>query len=137
MISTQRLIIMFVLINLAVTIATFTYQEETTWNSTPFDNMLNQVQEFEEKAQEDESVIGGMLSAAAKVIEATVIDPIRFGWMILKFLYYAFVPFSINGDMASSTVEEVFIVILSVVRSVLAVLAGLEIYLIFKNKKAT
>lgn len=137
MISTQRLIIIMLMINVVVGIVDLTYYSPTQYQTTPFDSINNQLDAFQQKAQEEETTWGGLFSGAVNVLEVTVINPLRFGYTLLRFLWKAFIPFSILPTGNETPVENVVITVIILFRSLLALIMGIEIYLFFKNKKTT
>ena len=134
MISTQRLVVLFIMINVVVGIVDLTYYSPTAYQSTPFDSIVSELDDFQE---EQEKVWGGLLSGASQVVETTIINPLRLGYTLLRFFWKAFIPFSVYPRTDYSTFENVGVTILTLFRTLLSLIVGFEAYAFYKNKKQT
>jgi len=125
------------MINVVVGIVDLTYYSPTTYQSTPFDSIVSELDDFQEEQEKDDTVWGGLLSGASQVVETTIINPLRLGYTLLRFFWKAFIPFSVYPRTDYSTFENVGVTILTLFRTLLSLIVGFEAYAFYKNKKQT
>jgi hypothetical protein len=136
MISTQRLLLMFLMINVIVGIVDVSYYNPLSYDNQFLDGITTDLDEFSENIQKEDSIWGGILG---KLIDAvsTIVNGVRLGFLLLYFFFKIMIPWPIARLTSYSAIELMIVDFINLFRLLMTLLAGLEIYNLFKNKKAT
>lgn len=138
MISSQRIIFIFIFLNIISGMVTHLAIDSKTYDKGIFDQFIENTEETRQTYAEDntDTWYGGILSTGVMVIQ-TIGNTIRMGWEIVRYMMTAMNPFSITTNDSYTGIENVMITALIIFRSLITVLASIEFYNIIKNKKAT
>lgn len=136
-VSTQRIFILFVLINLAVGVADITYFNPTAYSTAPFSKLTDTGDRYSIEWDDENTMWKSTNPDAIPNEEATITNSQKTGFMITRFIATSFIPFSIMPQSDMSITEQVLATMIAIFRIFIGFLAGLEMYLLFKNRKAT
>lgn len=137
MISSQRLFLLLIGLNLLVGMAAEVYHDPVSDNVDQVTVETQLMEQYETEFQSQEGIWGSVKATADRIWESTIGSPIRWGWTLLKLLVRGLNPFSFSASDFVNPVEQEIARYLIFFRSALMTIVILEGYLLFKNKKAT
>lgn len=135
MISTQRLILIILFMNIAIGIAGSIYQNPTFYEEDYFyeDNTLYENYGTNFK---DSDTHSGIVNREQQY-EVSIGNSIEWGEITLNILWNGLNPFSFTANDFNSDIEKVFANVLILFRSLMYIIIIIEVYMFFKNKKNT
>lgn len=139
MISSQKIVAMIIGINIMLGIILTAIETDGTTDPdfTSIDTIRGTIDKEEENAQSEEGVWGSIKSAVSKITEATIGNIIKWGLGLYNILKLGFNPWSISPSDYTNQIEILMARILLGIRSFITALLLFELYVVFKNKKAT
>lgn len=138
MISTQKILTMVILIQIMLGLtATFLLEPENTDNiDKDMKTERDSIQSEETSFTSEEGIWGTVKATAGQVYDSTIGNALKWGASIINFLNKAFNPWAITGEYETE-IEKQAANIIQTIRIFLLAITALELYLLFKNKKAT
>lgn len=139
MISSQKIIAMIIGINimLGIILNAIGTDSNTNPDFTSIDTITGTIDKEEENAQSEEGVWGSIKSAVSKITEATIGNIIKWGLGLYNIFKLGFNPWSISPSDYTNQIEILMARILLGIRSFITAFLLFELYVVFKNKKAT
>lgn len=138
MISSQRIITMIIGINLIIGMIMTGYNNPTEYNNEAVQNEISFIENSQnEYTDEDTGVWGTVKAGAGRLYENTIGNVIKWGYIILSVFIRGINPLSINAGMFENQVLKLIANMILFTRSIMVLVVIFEIYLVFKNKKAT
>lgn len=138
MITSQRLIIIFVLFNILTGIVATIYSNPTA-GSTDKTQIITEADNLQNTAggsMTDNNLYGG-ISNTNLVGETSIGNPLGWGTILINVFAKGFNPIAILPNQTLTEIENIFIVLLGLMKAFINVILILEIYMIFKNKKTS
>jgi hypothetical protein len=136
MITTQRLIMILIVINIVMGLIINDGTSTDTIN-----NMINEVDELYDSLTISQSDLEpGYWSAFTSALSIgldILLVPLKIGWIMLTMLLKAFVPLPLNEAMWDTPMLKLISVILTFFKSLLVILTVVEIWNVIRNRKAT
>lgn len=105
-------------------------------NNVILNNEMNLLQEKETSMQTTEYQIGNIRNPNIDT-ESTFGNIFSMGKLIANVFIYGLNPFSINSDMLNNYLEKLALSVLELIRSMMYVLAIVELYMFVKNRKTS
>lgn len=133
MISTQRLIMIVVLINLMTGIVGNIYIKPTTYDNNIIAGEEDYSQQYSENLLQEDKYSG--IRNRGYDSEQSIGNSITLGSNIWDIIIDGVNPLSVHPNMFESDIEKMFAIILSMFRLLLGIILIVEIYMIFKNRK--
>lgn len=137
MLSTQRLIMIFVLINILIGVGIGIYKNPTIYGDTTAQQEIDIMEDQQAEFEEEETEYGGIPTTDTSGEGKTIGNPIKMGAILWDIVLGGLNPLSIRPGMFQTTTEKIIATMLLMFRSLMAIIAGLELFLLFKNRKAT
>lgn len=139
MISSQKIVAMIIGINIMLGIILTAIETDGTTDPdfTSIDTISGTIDKEEENAQSEEGVWGSIKSAVSKITEATIGNVMKWGLGLYNIFKLGFNPWSISPSDYTNQIEILMARILLGIRSFITALLLFELYVVFKNKKAT
>lgn len=141
MISSQRLIMISVLLSLTLVMATDIYRNigNTDYYTTLSGEIINFTSQHETRLSEAQSndSIYGTIKTENPVQENQVGNSVTWGGRVLKTIFFAFVPWPIHNDAAWEPLERWTMTLINLFRTILIFFIYLEVFLIWFNKKTS
>lgn len=135
MLSTHRLLIMLIAMNMMIGIAVSIYNSPQTLDTKQMEVENEKLEESEEYAEEEQSIWGSIKASAEKGYESTIGNPIRWGWTILRIFIRGINPFSFMPSDFTNEIEQEIARVLILIRSLITTITIIEGYMVFKNDK--
>lgn len=137
MISTQRLIMLVIGINLLIGMVGEIWVNPTGYTtSQQLEVEIDKMEDLEVNLESEEGIWGSVKQSAGQE-ETTIGSAINWGYSILGVFIRGINPLSIHPSMFTNTIEQVFAWFLIFFRSLIATILGIELYLVYKNKKTS
>lgn len=136
MITTQRLIIIVIVMNLVLGWASAIYTNPSSYVQGQMTEEQDYLVHYETTSDTNEFIFGGVQRTETQE-EPTVIDSFRGGWVLIDIFINAINPLSINRTQFTREIEKIFADFLMLVRSLFILLMIFEAYLVYKNKKGS
>jgi len=138
MITSQRLIIIFVLFNIFTGVVATIYNNPTvgSLDKTQIVNEQSNVNSQITKANSEDSLYGG-IGSNTLVSEQSIGNPLGWGAILINVFSKGFNPISILPEKSNVAIENIFVFLLILVKTMISIILILEIYMIFKNKKTS
>lgn len=135
MISTQRLLMITIGINLLIGLVSAAYGNITAFDE---DDFTTQICGIEDKVNQFDSSdeYSGVTNREFQQ-ETSIGNPISWGKVLLDTFRCGLNPFGFTANDFEHTMEKMVAFIIMLFRSLMWILLILEIYLLFKNKKAS
>ena len=137
MISSQRLMLIIIALNMLIGFTGEIYHNPTGYSSTTATIEQALMEEYEQEFQSEEGLWGTVKATANKIYENTIGNVVSWGRIIFKVFIDGINPFSFTASDFSHPVEKQFANILVLFRSLMTAILILEGYMIFKNKKSS
>lgn len=137
MISSQRLIMIFILINIVAGIGVSIYAQPNTYDETQTLEHITINEQYESEFKEDNTKYGGTSVEDDAGEGKTVGNVMKMGSMLWDITINSLNPFSVNRTMFTTSLERIIADILVLFRILGTILMSIELYLLFKNRKAT
>lgn len=140
MISSQKIIMMIILINVMIGFAIKFTESPDTFTLSKMDDFTSQQNTIESEKDNfvsEEGLWGSVKAKASQVYETTIGNVLQWGGAIIGILIQGFNPWSISTSQYTNIIEQTIVVIIGTIRTMMTALLMFEIYLIFKNKKST
>lgn len=141
MITSQRILIIFFTINVLIGIATHIYLNPTLSSYVGNGEVVFGQEQTNVESQVDQYGSDDTLYSGIKnkdyITETTVGNPITWTQIIFDVLNKGFNPFAITPSDYDTYIENAFAWLLNFVKSIFSLIAILEIYMLFKNRKTS
>lgn len=137
MISSQRIIFMFILINILIGIGIGIYKNPTAYDSSIIDEEIQIMEDQQVEFEEENTEWGGIPTTDTSGEGKTIGNPLKMGAIVWNMFLDAIAPWSIHPWMFNNTVEKIIAWLLMLFRAIGTSLLIFETILVFKNKKAT
>lgn len=134
-VSTHRLILMFVMLNLIIGIAGTAYYSPRSRNTNVITEYTDLGGEWEDELTSEDAKWGTAKSTSNQFTETTVGNTFTIGKFIWNVFWMGINPFSIRPSMVDTDIEKIIAYILEWFRSLLMIVIALEAYFVFKNRK--
>lgn len=137
-ISTQRLIIIVVLMNLLIGVVGEMYYEPDSFNTQKVEDEIGYLEQKEVEMESEEGLWGSVKSTASRIYESTIGDPIKWGGTIASIFIRGINPFYKAGIEYTNNEAETFtIYMIGFLRTLIYLVLIVEMYFVWKNKKTT
>lgn len=133
MINSQKLIITFTIMSMLIGIVFGQMQLE---NYNPSNINMNYTNQQLINMEDQNSLYASQKNTQYQT-EFTIGSASNWGVNILNVLWDAAYPWSISTNLAQDELEKAIIIIVNIFRTLISILASLEIYFIFKNRKVS
>lgn len=138
MISSQRLLMIIIGINLIIGITAEMYAHPTTWeNVTQLNTEKDIASDVEQDFVSEEGIWGNVKSTASRLYEGTIGSTIKWGSGLIKIFARGINPFSFSSKDFDTQIEKTIADIIVYIRFLMTILIVFEIYQVFKNRKAS
>lgn len=137
MISTQKIILMAILINVMIGIVLSLDKDINNPDFTTIDELTSSIDTEQENTNSETGIWGEVKAKAGQVFESTIINVIKWGAGLYNIFKLGFNPWSISTEDYNTEIEKLIVRIIQLIRAMTIGLLILEIYSYFKNKKAT
>lgn len=138
-VSTQRLMLIILSINMLIGVVGEIYLNPTGYNSN--NNPLGTEKQLQEQYQKDyysETGIFGTLKASAdRIYENTIGNVITWGKILINMFLKGINPFSFTPADFTDQIEKMFATVLVFARTLMVAFVMLEGYMLFKNRKTS
>lgn len=136
MITSQRLMIIVIIMNMMLGWAAAIYVTPTVYNRGDFIDSINFLKDWDDKTNTEEIKYSGAKRPDTQE-EPTVMNTFTWGLTMLGVFINGINPLSINRLQFDTTLERIAADLLVLIRLLFTSLMIFEAYLIFKNKKAS
>lgn len=139
MISSQKILSLTIMVYLmsGIAIGAEQFIDTMTTMEERMDDITELIDTESNQYTSEEGVWGSIKSKASQVYESTIGNVITWGKGLLNILKIGLNPFAIDTSRYTNELEKILGKGVNVIRSGMIAIMLLEIYLIFKNKKAT
>jgi hypothetical protein len=137
MISSQRLMLIIIVLNMMLGFVGEIYHNPTGYSDTTATVEQQLLEEYEAEYKSDEGLWGTVKATANKIYENTIGNVVSWGNIIFKVFINGLNPFSFTASDFNHPVEKAFANLLVLFRSLMTAILILEGYMIFKNKKSS
>lgn len=136
MLSTQRLLIMIMMINLIVAVATEITANPTLASTSHLENTIQQSNEYSISVTE-EADVDVMQRPDSPTSDPTPLNTWNVGGTFISILIKGLVPWPIWYTNHETIIEEVFAWSMGILQAIMYIIVTAEIYLVIKNRKST
>lgn len=138
MISTQKIVVLILMIQILIGIAMELNAKGIDGTPLAKTNDTITISDAEvENFKSDEGIWGSIKNEANQLYESTIGNVMEWGATALNVLLKGLNPFSINSSQYDTNIEKLIATIILVIRSFMTTIVIFEGYSYFKNKKAT
>lgn len=139
MISSQRLILMAVILNILIGLSVTISEAPTDYqtNQDEITAQTQQLEDFEVELKEETTETGGRPETGEQTEQKTTGNPVKLSSMIWKTAINGLNPFSITGKDVTTEIEKIATTALWIFRGLMAILMGFELYVVIFNKKGS
>lgn len=137
MISTQRLLMITILINIVIALGVNLYLDPNSVDTGTLMNNVNILEERESEFQSESATTATTKTVLDSVTENTMGNTAKWGLTIFKMMINGINPLSITTGMVYTEGEKWMVRTLTLIRALFMALMIIEIYLLIKNKKAS
>lgn len=135
MISTHRLLLILVAINMVIGFAMQIYYDPLSSNTDQVTVEQQLLEQYEQEMESQEGTWGSIKRTTSQLWENTIGNPIKWGWTILKIFWRGINPLSFTPDDFTHPMEQAMAQGIVLFRSLLmGVVVGLSAYMLYKNK---
>lgn len=135
MLSTQRLIMIIIGINIIIGLVGAIYNEPTVYSSNRFTEAIDYNEQFGKDLDSEDKYSG--TTNRDYDSETTIGNSITTGSIIWDVFWTGLYPLSVHPSMFETQIEKIFANILIIFRALMWILIGVELYLFIKNKKTS
>lgn len=136
MISTQRIILLFILMNLLVGIGGTIHNNPTAFNFNKINEEININEELVNEYTDENTKTGGIPSEDTSGEGKSIGNMFKMGLITWEVIIRAIWPFSVYPNYPT-VIENIIATLILYFRLLGSVLVGLELYLLFKNRKTS
>lgn len=137
MMSTQRIIILCLTMNMLLGIVTLIYSDTNADISEIIDTEISKSDERERDVESESGIFGVVKSTILRPVESSIGNPLKWGFNILGILLKAISPFSFGSATFSTPQEQMIARVIMFFRTILVTITIVEIYSYFKNRKVS
>lgn len=135
MITSQRLLLIGIFLNLFMGLLTHAYYNEGEFKEDLIQDLAEQTEQSRTEAKSQEGIYGSIKGAIQKV-DTTITSVYVYGKAILKLFIMAMWPFSVPVSNFTG-MNRIIAMIITLFRVCVTALVLVEVYLLYKNRKAT
>lgn len=135
MISTQRLMIIAILLNIVFGIVDHVQAGDSAESFDELDNTNSYIDGNMEEFQNDEGIWGTVKSSSARLMPEPVVNVVKSSYIFFSIMLKSVNPFSINSLEYDSFIEKRFADLVMLLRCLIMLVLSMEIYFITKSKK--
>lgn len=135
MISTQRLIMIIIGINLIMGLIGSIYKNPTLYNDDFIDNEQNYYEKSGNDFKDDDPYTG--VKNQDYIQENSIGNSLSWGKILLDIFLGSINPFSFSKQDFDTNIEKIAVQVLGIFRSLMSLLIIIEVIMFFKNKKSS
>lgn len=137
MMSTQRIIILCITLNLLLGIVTIIYDNPNSSITSNIDTEIEQGEERERDVESESGIFGVVKSTILRPVESSIGNPLKWGFNILSVFIKAINPFSFGASTFNTQQEQIIARVIMFFRTILVTIVAVEMYSYFKNRKVS
>lgn len=137
MISTQRLLIMVISLNLLMGTLAELFMEPTQFPTNQLTTEAQFAKDYENEFESDSGIWASIKSTTTNIWEGTIGNPIKWGYTILRIFVRSALPLPFNESMFETQQEKYIAEGFNWFIHILQIVLIIEAYMVFKNKKTS